>query len=115
MIGAVSAGDGDGSDGTAWHPRSMFSTRWLGPVPVQHLAFVCSGAGVITVRKSMTAGPIERITIQFQNGVGKAYMTNQAIIRFGGWYASSTVPCMLTVDSVRDGREMTSFGTTQTA
>jgi hypothetical protein len=115
LIGAVSAGDGDGSDGTAWHPRSMFSTRWLGPVSVQHLAFVCSGAGVITVKKSMTAGPTQRITIQFQNGVGKAYTTNQAILRFAGWYASSTVPCMLTVDSARSGREMTSFGTTQTA
>jgi len=115
MLGAVSSGDGDGADATAWHPRSMFSTRWLGPQPVQHLAFVCSGAGVITLKRSMTRGPIQRITIQFQNGVGKAYTASTAILRFAGWYATSTVPCMLTVDSSRGGREMTSFGTTQAA
>ena len=111
MLGAVSTGDGDGSDQTAWHARSMMSTRWLGPQPVQHAAFACSGTGVITLRKTLTTGPTQQITIQFTNGVGKAYTTNQAILGFAGWYASSTVPCMLVVDSRRDGREMTSFGT----
>ena len=48
----------------------------------------------------------------FTNGAGKAYTINRSILGFAGWYATSTVPCMLVVDSAREGREMTSFGTT---
>ena len=41
-------GDGDGSNGVSWVSRDKFRRQWVSPIPSQHAAFVCAGAGRIT-------------------------------------------------------------------
>jgi len=70
LLQATSAGDGDGGNGVSWVSRDKFRRRWLSPIQSQHAAFVCAGAGRITLRRRMdlAAGQIT-LNVVMRNGM----------------------------------------------
>lgn len=111
-VGALSQGDGDGSDAVAWLSESLMRQSFVLPTQAQHMTFICTrpGMAVLQVRMGVATGQASLQISGSRLGVVTVNVTTgPRFLRPGSWIRT-TAPCYAVYDGVLEGDENILWG-----
>lgn len=107
VLHCTSVGDSDGYEGTSFLSQEHFSTEFIVPTGISHLAIGCAGQADVKIYNTVGGDTLLSDTTQGTPILQKFYTTTAYA---AGTYITTSIPCMAVVDDAALGVEINMFG-----